>query len=71
MPGGGFTGNYYEIDDDEFVNRDTPPAGCLDDDPGDCVDSWQSCAVRCSDSTKTRARTFSATAADRDITRCS
>ncbi len=37
MPGGGFTGNYFEIDDDEFVNRDTPPAGCIEDDPGDCV----------------------------------
>jgi hypothetical protein len=37
VPGGGFTGNYYDIDDDEFVPRDTPPAGCIDDDPGDCV----------------------------------
>ena len=37
VPGGGFTGNYYDIIDDEFVNRDTPPPGCLDDDPGDCV----------------------------------
>ena len=37
VPGGGFTGNYFEIDDDEFVNRDTPPAGCIEDDPGDCV----------------------------------
>ena len=37
VPGGGFTGNYFEVDDDEFVTRDTPPAGCIDDDPGDCV----------------------------------
>ena len=37
VPGGGFTGNYFEVDDDEFVARDTPPAGCIDDDPGDCV----------------------------------
>ena len=37
VPGGGFTGNYFDIDDDEFVNLDTPPAGCIDDDPGDCV----------------------------------
>ena len=22
VPGGGFTGNYYDIDDDEFVNRE-------------------------------------------------
>ena len=38
VPGGGFTGNYYEIVDDEFVNRDTPPDDCdVEDDPGDCV----------------------------------
>jgi outer membrane receptor protein involved in Fe transport len=37
VPGGGFTGNYYDIVDDEFVNRDTPPEGCIEDDPGDCV----------------------------------
>jgi hypothetical protein len=38
VPGGGFTGNYYEIVDDEFVNLDTPPPGCdLLDDPGECV----------------------------------
>ena len=37
MPGGGFTGNYFDIEDDEFVNTDTPPAGCIEDDPGDCV----------------------------------
>ena len=37
VPGGGFTGNYYDIDDDEFVNLDTPPPGCIEDDPGDCV----------------------------------
>jgi hypothetical protein len=37
VPGGGFTGNYYDIDDDEFVPLDTPPPGCIDDDPGDCT----------------------------------
>lgn len=38
VPGGGFSGNYYEILDDEFVNRRTPPADCdLLDDPGECV----------------------------------
>ncbi len=38
VPGGGFTGNYYEIVDDEFVNRDTPPEDCdVLDDPGECV----------------------------------
>ncbi len=38
MPGGGFIGNYFDIDDDEFVNLRTPPAGCdLDDDPDECV----------------------------------
>ena len=38
VPGGGFTGNYYEIVNDRFVNRKTPPAGCdLFDDPGECV----------------------------------
>ena len=37
VPGGGFTGNYYDIEDDEFVNLDTPPGGCIEDDPGDCV----------------------------------
>jgi hypothetical protein len=36
VPGGGFTGNYYEIDDDEFVNVKTPPCD-LFDDPGECV----------------------------------
>jgi hypothetical protein len=37
VPGGGFTGNYYDVDDGEFVPRDTPPPGCIEDDPGDCV----------------------------------
>jgi hypothetical protein len=37
VPGGGFTGNYYDIVDDEFVNLDAPPPGCIDDDPGDCT----------------------------------
>ena len=38
VPGGGFTGNYYDLDDDEFVNLKTPPAGCdLLDDPGECI----------------------------------
>jgi hypothetical protein len=35
VPGGGFTGNYYTIIDDTFVNLRTPPPGC--EDPGDCV----------------------------------
>ena len=35
---GGFIGNYYEIVDDEFVNRRTPPPGCdLFDDPDECL----------------------------------
>jgi hypothetical protein len=67
VPGGGFTGNYYDIVDDEFVNLVSPPAGCIEDDPGDCVIAaelrgpllgW----------TKTRAPTSSPTAADRGIT---
>jgi hypothetical protein len=38
VPGGGFTGNYYTIVNDRFVNVKTPPAGCdLFDDPGECV----------------------------------
>jgi hypothetical protein len=38
VPGGGFTGNYYLIDDDKFVNLKTPPPGCdLFDDPDECV----------------------------------
>ena len=38
MPGGGFTGNYYDVDDDDFVNLKTPPPGCdLLDDPGECI----------------------------------
>jgi len=37
VPGGGFTGNYYTVDDDEFVPLDTPPPGCIEEDPGDCV----------------------------------
>jgi hypothetical protein len=38
VPGGGFTGNYYEVVNDQFVPRRTPPAGCdLFDDPGECV----------------------------------
>jgi hypothetical protein len=38
VPGGGFIGNYYDIVNDTFVNRRTPPPGCdLEDDPGECV----------------------------------
>ena len=38
VPGGGFTGNYYTVVDDRFVNTRTPPPGCdLLDDPGECV----------------------------------
>jgi hypothetical protein len=38
VPGGGFNGNYYVIDDDEFVNVRTIPAGCdIFDDPDECV----------------------------------
>ncbi len=41
VPGGGWTGNYYDLvgeDEDEFVNVDTPPSWCdLSDDPGDCT----------------------------------
>ena len=29
VPGGGFTGNYYDLDEDEFVNLRTPPPGCI------------------------------------------
>jgi hypothetical protein len=37
-PGGGFAGNYYRIDDDEFISLRNPPAGCdLTDDPDECV----------------------------------
>jgi hypothetical protein len=37
VPGGGFTGNYYDIVDDEFVPLETPPEGCIEEDPGDCL----------------------------------
>jgi hypothetical protein len=38
VPGGGFTGNYYAIVNDRFVNTKTPPPGCdLFDDPGECT----------------------------------
>ena len=38
VPGGGFTGNYYAVVNDRFVNTKTPPPGCdLFDDPGECV----------------------------------
>jgi hypothetical protein len=38
VPGGGFTGNFYAIEDDEFVNLKTPPPGCdIFDDPEQCV----------------------------------
>jgi hypothetical protein len=38
VPGGGFTGNYYTIRNDQFVNLTSPPAGCdLEDDPDECV----------------------------------
>ena len=38
VPGGGFTGNYYTVVNDRFVNTKTPPPGCdLFDDPGECV----------------------------------
>jgi hypothetical protein len=37
-PGGGFTGNYFDIVDDTFVNVKTPPPGCdLSDDPEACT----------------------------------
>jgi len=35
---GGFTGNYYDLVDDKFVNVKTPPSWCdLTDDPGACT----------------------------------
>jgi hypothetical protein len=38
VPGGGFTGNFYDPDADEFINLKTPPASCdLLDDPGECI----------------------------------
>ncbi len=38
VPGGGFTGNYYQIVNDRFVNVKTPPADCdIFDDPDVCV----------------------------------
>jgi hypothetical protein len=38
VPGGGFTGNYYDPDADEFINLKTPPSSCdLLDDPGECI----------------------------------
>jgi hypothetical protein len=38
VPGGGFSGNYYDIVDDQFVNLKAPPSWCdLHDDPGDCT----------------------------------
>jgi Carboxypeptidase regulatory-like domain len=38
VPGGGFTGNYYQVINDRFVNVRTPPSGCdLLDDPDECV----------------------------------
>jgi hypothetical protein len=38
VPGGGFNGNFYVIEDDEFVNVDTVPEDCdLFDDPDECV----------------------------------
>ena len=38
VPNGGFTGNYYDIIDDQFVNVTSPPGWCdVTDDPGDCV----------------------------------
>jgi hypothetical protein len=38
VPGGGFTGNFYTIVNDQFVNLQTPPPGCdLFDDPDECV----------------------------------
>lgn len=36
MPGGGFTTNYFEVDDDKFVPRRNPPCDLLDD-PEQCV----------------------------------
>ena len=37
VPGGGFTGNYLDPDEEEFVNLREPPRGCFEDDPGDCI----------------------------------
>ncbi len=38
VPGGGFTGNYYDSDEEAFVNLRTPPSSCdLLDDPGECI----------------------------------
>ncbi|MGH9338839.1 MAG: TonB-dependent receptor domain-containing protein [Acidobacteriota bacterium] len=36
VPGGGYATNYFEIVDDQFVPRATPPCDVFDD-PGDCV----------------------------------
>jgi hypothetical protein len=37
VPGGGFTGNYWDVDDDDnFINVDEPPCDVFDD-PGDCL----------------------------------
>ncbi|HKQ72285.1 MAG TPA: carboxypeptidase-like regulatory domain-containing protein [Blastocatellia bacterium] len=38
VPGGGFTGNYFQVVNDRFVNVKTPPPGCdIFDDPDECV----------------------------------
>jgi hypothetical protein len=39
VPGGGFIGNYWDVDDDDnFINLVSPPDWCdVTDDPGDCV----------------------------------
>ena len=38
VPGGGFTGNYYDPDEDEFVNlRDASSRLRSPDDPGECI----------------------------------
>ncbi len=37
VPGGGFSGNYFDVDDDDnFINVDEPPCD-VTDDPGDCL----------------------------------
>jgi hypothetical protein len=36
VPGGGFSGNYYDIIDDKFVSQKTPWCDVFDD-PGDCT----------------------------------
>ena len=70
VPGGGFTGNYYAVVNDRFVNTRTPPPAAISSTILVSASSRRSCAARSSGWTKTRAPTRCTRTASRGTTRC-